>query len=156
MDVFCDQAWDLGSRIANHVQQGYDIWTPGQVLENFDFSLDLLLLDRFQDFDDTLFIVDDVNTLEDLLGLNCWYEDVFLGSGDYQELRSPPSTFPALLSEQSRSGLEIPTGPADCLRKGDQRQERRADQRDCNRTVFVPGRTELRIDIDIHSRDGFR
>ena len=66
MDVFCDQTWDLGSRIANHVQQGYDIWTSRQVLENFDFSLDLLLLDRFEDFNDTLFVVDDVNTFEDL------------------------------------------------------------------------------------------
>jgi hypothetical protein len=78
VDVFCDQAWDLGSRIANHVQQGYDIWTSGQVLENFDFSLDLLLLDRFEDFDDTLFVVDDVNTLEDLFDVN-WYKDTFLG-----------------------------------------------------------------------------
>lgn len=66
VDVFRDQAWDLGSRIANHVQQGHDIWTSGQVLENFDFSLDLLLLDGFEDFYDTLLVVDDVNTLEDL------------------------------------------------------------------------------------------
>lgn len=66
MDVFCDQAWDLGSRIANHVQQGYDIRTSSQILENFDFSLDLLLLDRFEDFYDTLFVVDNVNALEDL------------------------------------------------------------------------------------------
>ena len=70
MDVFCDQAWDLGSRIANHVQQGYDIWTSGQVLENFYFSLDLLLLDGFEDFDYTLFVVDDVNAFEDLFDRN--------------------------------------------------------------------------------------
>ena len=81
MDVFRDQTWDLGSRIANHVQQGYDIWTSGQVLENFDFSLNLLLLDGFQDFDDTLFVVDDMNTLEDLFDGNCWYKDVILGVG---------------------------------------------------------------------------
>jgi len=66
VDVFRDQAWNLGSWIANHVQQGYDIWASGQVLENFNFSLDLLLLDGFEDFDDALFVVDDVNALEDL------------------------------------------------------------------------------------------
>ena len=123
MDVFCDQAWDLGSRIANHVQQGYDIWTSCQVLENFDFSLDLLLLNGFEDFNDTLFVVDDVNTLEDLFDVNCWYENTIMWSGDYQGLRSPLNTFPVLLSELSRSGLEIPTGPVDCLWRRDQRQE---------------------------------
>ena len=71
VDVLCDQTWDLGGRIANHVQQGYDIRTPSQVLENFDFSFNLLLLDRFEDFYDALFVVDDVDTLEDLL---CWSE----------------------------------------------------------------------------------
>ena len=80
MDVFCNQTWDLGSRIANHVQQGYDIWASGQVLENFDFSFNLLL-DGFQDFNDTLFVVDDMNTLKDLFDENCWYKDVILGVG---------------------------------------------------------------------------
>ena len=73
MDIFRDQTRDLGSRIADHVQQGYDIWTSRQVLENFDLSLDLLLLDGFEDLDDTLFVVDDVNTLEDLSDRNCWF-----------------------------------------------------------------------------------
>jgi len=121
VDVFCDQTWDLGSRIANHVQQGYDIWTSRQVLENFDFPLDLLLLDGFEDFDDTLFVVDYVNTFEDLFHVDYWYEDMIPRSGDHQNLRSPLNTFPVLLSEQSRSGLEIPTGPVDCLRRRDQR-----------------------------------
>jgi len=70
VDVFRDQAWDLGSRIANHVQQGHDIWTSSQVLENFDFPFDLLLLDGFEDFDDTLLVVDDMNTFEDLFDGN--------------------------------------------------------------------------------------
>ena len=66
VDIFRDQARDLGGRIADHVQQGHYIRTSGQVLEDFDFPFDLLLLDRFEDFDDALFVVDDVNTLEDL------------------------------------------------------------------------------------------
>jgi len=82
VDVFRNQARDLGGRIADHVQQGHDIRTSGQVLENFDFPFDLLLLDRFEDLDDALFVVDDVNTLEDLFDRNCWHEVVFLGSRD--------------------------------------------------------------------------
>ena len=74
VDVFCDQAWNLGSRIADHVQQGYDIWASSQVLENFDFSLDLLLLDGFEDFYDTLFVVDDVNSFKDLFDGNFWFK----------------------------------------------------------------------------------
>jgi len=82
VDVFRDQARDFGSRIANHVQQGHDIRTPGQVLEDFDFPFEFLLLDGFEDFDDTLFVVDDVNTLEDLAGRGCWHGGVFPGQGD--------------------------------------------------------------------------
>ena len=127
VDVFCDQAWDLGSRIANHVQQGYDIRTSGQVLKNLYFPLDLLLLDGFEDFDDTLFVVDDVYTLEDLADRRFWCQVVFLGLGDRRRPRSPLNTSPVLLSERSRNGLGIPTGPADCLRKRHQKWERRAN-----------------------------
>ena len=67
MDVFRNQAWDLGGRIANHVQQGHDIRTSGQVLEDFDFPLDFLLLDRFEDFDNAPFAIGDADTLENLV-----------------------------------------------------------------------------------------
>jgi len=67
VDVFHDQARDLGGRIADHVQQGHDIWTSGQVLENFDFPLDFLLLDGFEGFDNALFAIGDANTLENLV-----------------------------------------------------------------------------------------
>ena len=67
MDVFRDQAWGLGGRIANHVQQGYDIRTSGQVLKNFDLSLDFPLLDGFEGLYNTLFAVGDANTLENLV-----------------------------------------------------------------------------------------
>ena len=67
VDIFRDQARDLGGRIADHVQQGHDIRTSSQVLQNFDFPLDLLLLHGFEDFDNTLFAVGDANTLKNLV-----------------------------------------------------------------------------------------
>ena len=121
VDVFCDQAWDLGSRIADHVQQGYDIWASSQVLENFDFSLDLLLLNGLEDFYDALFVVDDVDSFKDLSTRIFGIKSVILGLADHQGLCSPLNIFPVLPSEQSRSGLETPTGPVDCLRRRDQR-----------------------------------
>ena len=45
-------------------------------------------------------------------------------------LRSPRNTFPALLSGRSRSGLEIPTGPADCLWKRHQERKRQLNEKD--------------------------
>ena len=77
VNVLRDQAWNLGSRIANHVQQGYDIRTSGQVLQNLDFSFDLLLLDGLEDFDDTFFAVDDVNALEHLFNQSCRCQYLF-------------------------------------------------------------------------------
>jgi len=76
-------------------------------------------------------------------------------SGDCRGSRSPLNTFPGLLSERPRSGLEIPTEPADRLRRRYQKLERRTNKRDRSRTMFVPGRAELRVDINIYPRNGF-
>jgi hypothetical protein len=130
VDVFRDQAWNLGSRIANHVQQGYDIRTSGQVLQNLDFSFDLLLLGGFEDFDDTLFVVDDMNALEDLFNRGCRCQYLFLRSKERREIRSPQNTFPALLSERSRSDPGIPTESAGYLRRRHQKQELRVGERE--------------------------
>lgn len=52
--------------VAYHVQQRHDIGPAGQVLEDFDLALYLLLLDGLEHFDDALLVVDDVDALEDL------------------------------------------------------------------------------------------
>jgi hypothetical protein len=132
VDVLRDQARDLGGRIANHVQQGYDIRASGQVLENFDFSLDLLLLNGLEDFNYTLFIVENVNALEDLFRRGCRSADMFLVY-DRHELCPPLSTFRALLSERSRNDLGIPTGPVDYLPERYQKQEERVKREERNR-----------------------
>jgi hypothetical protein len=111
VNVFRDQAWNLGSRIANHVQQGYNIRTSGQVLQNLDFPLDLLLLDGLEDFDDTLFVVDDVNALEDLSTGVVGVNTCFQGRGIVERcahlgILSPPY-FPDNLVMVLRSPLDL-------------------------------------------------
>lgn len=53
-------------RIPDHIQQGDDVGAAGQVLKNLDLALDLLLLDRLENLDDTFLIVDHVDAFEDL------------------------------------------------------------------------------------------
>lgn len=51
-------------RVPDHVEQRDNIGPTRKVLENFDFSLDLLLLNGLQHLDHAFLVVDDVNTLE--------------------------------------------------------------------------------------------
>lgn len=53
IDMFKNQARGLGGAIFGDIQQLNDIGSSRKVLQDFDFSLDLLLLDRLQDFDHT-------------------------------------------------------------------------------------------------------
>ena len=66
VDVLGDEAGNLGRRISDDVQQCNNIRSSSEVLENLYFSFDLLLLDRLQNFDYTLLVIDDVDTFEDL------------------------------------------------------------------------------------------
>ena len=52
--------------IPNNIQQANHIRPSGKVLQDLDFPLDLLLLDRLEHFDDALLVGRKVNTLEDL------------------------------------------------------------------------------------------
>lgn len=63
---FKDQTWGLALIVAHHIQQRDDIRATSEVLEDLDLSLDLLLLDRLENLDDTFLIVDDVDALEHL------------------------------------------------------------------------------------------
>lgn len=53
-------------RIANNVEQRDDVRTASKVLQDFDFTLNFLLLDRLQDLDDAFLVVDDIDALEHL------------------------------------------------------------------------------------------
>lgn len=64
MDVFRDQRGNFRGGVADDIKQGDDVWTPGEVLENLDFTLDFLLLDGLQDLDDALLLVDNIDALE--------------------------------------------------------------------------------------------
>ena len=52
--------------IPDNVEQGNDVGAAGQILQNLDLSLDLLLLHRLQDLDNAFLVVNNVNALEDL------------------------------------------------------------------------------------------
>ena len=60
------QSWSSADRILHHTQQGDHIGSSPQVLQDFDFPLDFLFLDRFQCFHHTFLIVCNVKTLKDL------------------------------------------------------------------------------------------
>lgn len=51
-------------RVSDYVQQRNNVGTSGEILKNLDLSLNLLLLDRLENLDDTLLVVDDVDAFE--------------------------------------------------------------------------------------------
>ena len=65
VDILKYQTGRLALTVANHVQQSDDIGATGQVLEDLDLTLDLLLLNRLEDLDNAFLVVDDVDALED-------------------------------------------------------------------------------------------
>lgn len=52
--------------IAHHIQQRDDVGSPRQVLQYLDFALYLLLLNRFEHFDDAFLVVDNIDALKHL------------------------------------------------------------------------------------------
>ncbi len=52
--------------IPHNIQQPDNVRSPRQVLENLNLPLDLLLLDRFQDFHDAFLVGRDVNGFKHL------------------------------------------------------------------------------------------
>lgn len=64
VDSLKDQTGSFALIVADHIQQRNDIRAAGKVLQNLDLTLDLLLFDRLENLDDTLLIVDDVDTFE--------------------------------------------------------------------------------------------
>jgi len=53
-------------RVSDNIQQPDDVRPTRQVLQNLDLSLDLLLLDRLEHFDDALLVRRQMNRLEHL------------------------------------------------------------------------------------------
>ena len=66
VDVFEDEGRGSGDGVFDDALEGDDIRAAPQVLQNLDFSFDLLLFHRLQRFDDALLVVCDVDGLEDL------------------------------------------------------------------------------------------
>ena len=64
VDMFKDQSRSSRDRILDNALQGDDVRSSSQIFQNFNFSFDLLLLDRLQRFDDALLVVGDVDRLK--------------------------------------------------------------------------------------------
>lgn len=52
-------------RIPDDIEQCNNVGAAGEVLEDLDFSLDLLLLHRLQNLNDAFLVVDHIDPLED-------------------------------------------------------------------------------------------
>mmetsp|Transcript_72137 Transcript_72137/g.88486 ORF Transcript_72137/g.88486 Transcript_72137/m.88486 type:complete len:281 (+) Transcript_72137:214-1056(+) len=66
VDVLKDQAWGLGLRIPHYVQELHDIRAAVKVLQNPDFTFDLLFLYWLQYLDDTFLLRSHVNSFKHL------------------------------------------------------------------------------------------
>jgi hypothetical protein len=66
VDVLEDERRRLALRVPDHVEEGNNIGAPGQILQDLDLTLDLLLLDGLEHLDDAFLVVDDVDAFEDL------------------------------------------------------------------------------------------
>ena len=53
-------------RIPHDIKEGHDVWASGKVLQDLDLPLYLLFLDWFQNLDDALLVVGDVDPFKDL------------------------------------------------------------------------------------------
>jgi hypothetical protein len=65
VDILEDEAGSLTLAISDNIQQSNDVGPTGQVLQDLDLALYFLLLDGFEDLNDTFLIVGDVDALED-------------------------------------------------------------------------------------------
>jgi hypothetical protein len=65
VDIFEDKTGRFALIIPNDIEKSDDIRSTRQILENLDFTLYLLLLDRLQDLNHTFLIVDHIDTLKD-------------------------------------------------------------------------------------------
>jgi hypothetical protein len=66
VDVFEDERRSLGLRVSDDIQKLNNVGPTAHILENFDFPLDFLLLDRFQNLDNTLGVVGHVDSFKHL------------------------------------------------------------------------------------------
>jgi hypothetical protein len=59
--------------VPNNIQQRNNIWASRKVLQDLNFPLYLLLLDRLEDFNDAFLVIDDIYAFKDLRVLSTTY-----------------------------------------------------------------------------------
>ena len=67
VDVFKDERRRLGLWITHNVQELNNVGASAHVLQDFDFTLDFLLFDGLEDFDDAFGVVYYVDAFKDLM-----------------------------------------------------------------------------------------
>jgi len=65
INVLEDKGRGFGLRVADDIEESDDVGTAGEVLQDLDLALDLLLLNGLEDFNDAFLVVDDVEAFED-------------------------------------------------------------------------------------------
>jgi hypothetical protein len=131
VNVFGDQARNLGYWVADNVEEGNDVWPSSKILKDLYLAFDLLLFDRLKNLDNALFFVDDINAFENLATVK---RELQTARSREIIMNIPLSISLALLSSQSHSGPGYPIEPGDYLR----------EVKLCNnenwesRTIFVP------------------
>jgi len=82
IDVFEDERGSLALRVPHDVEQSHNVGPAGQVLQDLDLALYLLLLDGLENLDDAFLVVDDIDAFEDLRVLSAACTKRESGQGD--------------------------------------------------------------------------
>jgi hypothetical protein len=110
--------------VAHHIQQRDDVGPAGQILQDLDLALYLLLLDGLQDLDDAFLVVDDVDALEDLRVLSA--PDL---ADDLVVLQDAPGDVDRVVVPVGAGHVRVDIG----VNTGDARRARRAVERHAGR-----------------------
>ena len=110
-------------RVSDNIQQPNDVRSARQVLQNLDLSLDLLLLDRLEHFDDALLVRRQMDRLEhlyisDVAQLVCERSlavDEGMRDSEGMSRHPPRSTFLVRPCVQSHSCPGLPIVRPSCL-----------------------------------------
>lgn len=66
VDVLEDERGRLTLGVPHDVEEGDNVGAAGEILEDLDLTLDLLLLDGLENLDDAFLVIDDVDAFKDL------------------------------------------------------------------------------------------
>jgi len=107
VDVLEDERGRLTLGIPHDVEEGDNVGTAGEILEDLDLTLDLLLLDGLENLDDAFLVIDDVDAFKDLgiLAASCVESAKPAGTGFTVGTRRKEETNRSCARPRSSPGL---------------------------------------------------